>query len=143
MRFFADLDDAHEPVLRNYYTKSNSTKSRSCPDDFSYIRWHLQSVKKEYRFMITEVRNKVKKFLKETIEADEVRIVRIDKTDGGWIAEADVAAKNQYLAAIKPEYRVFEKEHYVVRLNAELEVSSYKLVSDGSREVQEVLNYGF
>lgn len=93
--------------------------------------------------MITEVRNKVTKFLKETIEADEVRIVRIDKTDGGWIAEADVAAKNQYLAAIKPEYRVFEKEHYVVRLNAELEVSSYKLVSDGSREVQEVLNYGF
>jgi hypothetical protein len=92
--------------------------------------------------MIAKVRDKVKRFLKETIEVDGIRIVRIDKVDGGWIAEADVAAKNQYLASIKPEYRVFEKEHYVVKLNVDLEVSSYKRVGD-NEVVEEVLTYGF
>ncbi len=93
--------------------------------------------------MIAKIRDKVKDFLKETIEVDGIRIVRIDKSDSGWVAEADVAAKNQYLASIKPEYQVFEREHYVVRLNADLEVSSYKRVSDSSKNVEEVLTYGF
>ena len=92
--------------------------------------------------MISTVRDKVKSFLKETIEAAGVRIVRVDKVDTGWIAEADVATKNQYLATIKPEYRVFEKEHYVVKLNLDLEVSSFKRVSE-SEEVVEGITYGF
>lgn len=87
--------------------------------------------------MISEVRDKVKKFLKETIEAQGIRIVTIDKVDGGWIAEAEVAEMNQYLASIKPEYRVFEKEHYIIKLNADLEVSSYKRgsISEEEKEV--------
>ena len=68
----------------------------------------------------------MKKFLKETFETEGIRIVTIDKIDDGWIAEAEVTEMNQFLASIKPEYRVFEKEHYVIKLNAELEVSSYK-----------------
>lgn len=76
--------------------------------------------------MISEVRDKVRKFLKETIEAEGIRIVTIDKANEGWVAEAEVAEINQYLASIKPEYRVFEKEHYIIKLNADLEVSSYK-----------------
>lgn len=76
--------------------------------------------------MISEVRDTVKKFLKETFETEGIRIVTIDKVDDGWIAEAEVTEINQYLASIKPEYRVFEKEHYVITLNAQLEVSSYK-----------------
>jgi hypothetical protein len=92
--------------------------------------------------MIAEVRDKVKNFLQEMIEVDGVRIVRVDKAEGGWVAEADVAAKNQYFAAIKPEYRVFDKEHYVVKLNADLEISSYKRVGD-QEVTQEAVNYGF
>ncbi len=76
--------------------------------------------------MITEIRDTVKKFLKETIEAEGIRIITIDKVDDGWVAEAEVAEINHYLASIKPEYRVFEKEHYVIKLNADLEISSYK-----------------
>ena len=87
--------------------------------------------------MISEVRDKVKKFLKETIEAQGIRIITIDKVDGGWVAEAEVAEMNQYLASIKPEYRVFEKEHYIIKLNADLEVSSYKRgsISEEEKEV--------
>lgn len=87
--------------------------------------------------MISEVRDKVKKFLKETIEAQGIRIITIDKVDSGWVAEAEVAEMNQYLASIKPEYRVFEKEHYIIKLNADLEVSSYKRgsISEEEKEV--------
>jgi len=76
--------------------------------------------------MLSEVRDKVKEFLRETIEAEGTRIIRIDKANGGWIAEAEVAEKNLYLASIRPEYRVYEKEHYIIRLNTDLEVFSYK-----------------
>lgn len=77
--------------------------------------------------MISAVRDSVNKFLKETIEVEGVRIVSIDKDDdGGWVVEAEVAEINQYLASIKPEYRVFEKEHYIIKLDDELEISSYK-----------------
>lgn len=76
--------------------------------------------------MIADVRDTVKKFLQETIEAKGVRIITILKVGDGWVAEAEVAERSQYLASIKPEYRVFEKEHYIVRVDSDLEVSSYK-----------------
>jgi hypothetical protein len=91
--------------------------------------------------MIAKVRNKVKIFLKETTDANEVRVVRVDKIESGWIAEAEVAAKNQFLASIKPEYRVFEKEHYVVKVGPDYEVSSYRRVN-AHEDVEEILSYG-
>jgi hypothetical protein len=91
--------------------------------------------------MIDKVRETVKSFLKDTIEGDGVRIIRVDKADSGWVAEADVAVKNLYLTSIKPEYRVFDKEHYVVKLNPNLEVSSYKRVTE-NEDAQEDVNYG-
>ena len=91
--------------------------------------------------MIAKVRNKVKIFLKETTDASEVRVVRVDKIEGGWIAEAEVAAKNQFLASIKPEYRIFEKEHYVVKVGDDYEVTSYRRVN-AYEDVEEILSYG-
>jgi hypothetical protein len=84
--------------------------------------------------MLAEVRDKVTKFLQETIDAEGIRIVTIDKEDGDWVAQAEVAEKNQYLASINPEYRVFEKEHYIVKLNANLEVFSYRRAGNGEEE---------
>ena len=92
--------------------------------------------------MISEVTDKVKEFLKETVDAKGISIIRIDPIGQDWIAEAEVAEKNQYLASIKPEYRVFEKERYLIKLNADLEVSSYKRLK-GSEEAQENAIYGF
>ncbi len=84
--------------------------------------------------MISRVRDKVKKFLKEMVDAEGIRIITIDKDDDGWVAEAEVAEMNQYLASIKPEYRVFDKEHYLVKLNADLEISSYKRLRNGEED---------
>ena len=76
--------------------------------------------------MISQVRDKVEKFLKETLGVEGIRIVTVEKDDGGWVVEAEVAVKNQYLAAVRPDYNVIEKELYIVKLDANLEVSSYK-----------------
>ncbi len=76
--------------------------------------------------MIAKVRDTVTEFLEKTLGAEAVRVVGINETAGGWIAEADVAEKNQYLASIQPNYRVIEKEHYIIKLNVNLEISSYK-----------------
>ncbi|MBA2680900.1 MAG: hypothetical protein H0U76_21205 [Ktedonobacteraceae bacterium] len=80
--------------------------------------------------MIADVRAKVKAFLQETIEAEAIRIISVERTDVGWIARAEVAEKSQYLASIHSEYRVFDKKHYIVVLNVDLDVSSYKQVSE-------------
>lgn len=85
--------------------------------------------------MIAEVKDKVKKFIKETIEPEgEIRVVTVEKDGDGWIAEAEVAERNQYLTSIKPEYRVFDKSHYIIKLNANLEVSSYKRGEKGEEQ---------
>ena len=84
--------------------------------------------------MISEVGDKVKEFLKKTLEAKGIRIIKVEKAHGGWVAEAEVAEKSQYLASINPEYRVFEKEHYIVKLNANLEVFSYRRAGNGEEE---------
>lgn len=84
--------------------------------------------------MISQVREKVKKFLKETLGAEGIRIVTVEKDNTGWVAEAEVAEVNQYLASIRPDYRVFEKELYIVKLNADLEVSSYKRKGESEEE---------
>lgn len=76
--------------------------------------------------MIPKVKDTVQRFLEKTLGAEAVRVVSVAETAGGWIAEADVAEKNQYLASIRANYRVIEKEHYIVRLNEKLEVISYK-----------------
>jgi hypothetical protein len=84
--------------------------------------------------MIAEVRETVTHFLQETIEARGVRVVSINQAEGGWIAEAEVADINQFLASINPDYRVFEKERYIIKLDAKLDVVSYKRVGDGEGE---------
>ena len=87
--------------------------------------------------MISEVRDKARKFLKETIGAEgEVRIVTVEKDGDGWIAEAEVAEKNQYLATVNPNYRVFDKRFYTIKLDNKLEVSSYKQ-GEGNDEEKE------
>ena len=85
--------------------------------------------------MINAVREKVKAFLRETLDAndlgEEVRIIGIEYADGEWIAEAEVVERDLTL----PGYRVFEKKHYIVILNDDLEVTSFKQVkNDRDRE---------
>ncbi len=80
--------------------------------------------------MINAVREKVKAFLRETLEeiGEEVRIISIENSDGGWTVEAEVIERDLTL----PRYRVFGKKHYIVKLTGDLVVSSYKQVKNES-----------
>lgn len=76
--------------------------------------------------LITTIREKAKKFLQDTLEIkdadEEIRIIGVNKANEDWIVEAEVVERNFAL----PGHRVFEKKQYVVKLNGELEISSYK-----------------
>jgi hypothetical protein len=80
--------------------------------------------------MMNVVREKVKRFLTETLEAEEIRVIGIDHANSVWTAEAEVLERNLTL----PSHRVFEKKRYVVKLTDDLEVSSYKQVKDKKEE---------
>jgi C4-type Zn-finger protein len=87
--------------------------------------------------MMNMIREKVKKFLKEALEAtedaEEIRVIGIEPIGNSWIAEAEVVERNRTL----PGYRVFEKKRYLVKLNGELEFSSYKQVKSKKTEEEE------
>ena len=83
--------------------------------------------------MVNVVREKVKRFLTETLEAAEIRVIGIEHANGVWTAEAEVLERNLAL----PSYRVFEKKRYVVKLTDDLEVSSYKQVKDSKDKKEE------
>lgn len=87
---------------------------------------------------INAVRDKTKKFLREALETkelgEEIKIVGIDKAEEGWVAQAEVAERNVTL----PGHAIFEKKYYVVKLDSELEVYSYKQVKSlGGEEGEE------
>lgn len=84
---------------------------------------------------INTVRDRVKKFLREALDAkemgEEIKVIGITRTEEGWTADAEVAERNATL----PGHAIFEKKYYVARLDSEGEVLSFKQVkSIGERE---------
>ena len=77
---------------------------------------------------INTIRDRTKKFLREALETkelgEEIKIIGIDKAEDGWVAQAEVAERNVTL----PGHAIFEKKYYVIKLDSELEVYSYKQV---------------
>lgn len=86
---------------------------------------------------INTIRDRVKKFLREALGAkelgEEIRIVGIDKTEDGWVAQAEVAEKNMAL----PGHAVFEKKYYIVKLDSDFEVFSFKQVKSIGEQEEE------
>ena len=78
--------------------------------------------------MINSIREKVKQGLRAAFETqasnEEIRVIGIEPQEDGWWAEAEVVEKNLSL----PSHRVFEKKNYVVKLNKDLEIVSFKQV---------------
>lgn len=76
--------------------------------------------------MINTVKEKVVQFLQDTLELKEggegVKIVGITKISNGWVAEAEVVERDRTL----PGHRVFKTEHYIVKLNKDLEPYSFR-----------------
>ncbi|GHO83153.1 gas vesicle protein GvpO [Dictyobacter formicarum] len=87
--------------------------------------------------MINAVKEKVLQFLQDTLEIKElgegVKIVGITKIGNGWVAEAEVVERERTL----PGHRVFKTEHYIVKLNKDLEAYSFRQANRSRPEEME------
>ena len=87
--------------------------------------------------MINKVREKVQQFLVEMLdlkdEGEGVRVIGISKSNGGWVAEAEVAEKNRRL----PGHRLFETKRYTVKLNSDQEVDAFEQVENKEDQEEE------
>lgn len=75
---------------------------------------------------IEEVQKKAGEFLKKTLSVKDARIVKAGKADDGWEAEVEVYEESSFIKSLGLPTRVHDRNFYVVKLNAELDVESYE-----------------
>jgi len=75
---------------------------------------------------IQKARETVVEFLKESLNVNEVRVIRVTKVDGGWDTEAEVYEESSFLKSLGLPTKVQDRNIYTVRLNDNLEVESYE-----------------
>ncbi|MGD0383731.1 MAG: hypothetical protein ABSA77_09430 [Thermoguttaceae bacterium] len=77
----------------------------------------------------TAVRNFLEKSLPDVNRVIITKVAKIETTDGGWEAEADVWLPNQTLQSLnfRTQRPVLDQEHYLVRLDNLLNILAYEL----------------
>lgn len=74
---------------------------------------------------IAQVGKTVSEFLKATLNAKDVKVVKVTKADEGWETEAEVYEESSFIKALGLNTRVQDRNFYEVKLNDSLEVESY------------------
>jgi hypothetical protein len=75
---------------------------------------------------IEEARKAVSDFLKRTIGAKDVKVIKIAKVSGGWEAEAEVYEESSFIKSLGLPTRVLDRNIYMLKLDDNLEVLSYE-----------------
>ena len=73
---------------------------------------------------IEEVREAVKNFVEKTLGTD-AKVIRITKSDDGWIGEAEIYEESSFIKSLGLPTRVQDKNTYEIKLTGNLEVISY------------------
>ncbi|MBU2540722.1 MAG: hypothetical protein KJ593_02370 [Candidatus Omnitrophica bacterium] len=76
--------------------------------------------------MIDNTRNAVVKFLKETLNVKDAKVIKAIKVPEGWEAEAEVYEESSFIKSLGLPTRVQDRNIYAVKLNDTLEVLSYE-----------------
>jgi len=76
---------------------------------------------------INEAGNVVGEFLKKTLGAREIKLIKTTKVDNLWEAEAEVYEESSFIKALGLPTRVRDRNIYLVKLNDGMEVESYEL----------------
>ena len=77
---------------------------------------------------IIDVKKTVVKFLKETIDCDDVTVIKIEKTNEVWKAVAEVYEDDSFLKSMNlPPKKV--RLFYSVRMDDKLEILSFERLS--------------
>ncbi len=74
---------------------------------------------------IVQVGKAVSEFLKATLNAKDVKVIKVTKTSEGWETEAEVYEESSFIKALGLSTKVQDKNFYEVKLNDSLEVESY------------------
>lgn len=75
---------------------------------------------------IAETGSVVVEFLKDALDVEQVKVIKVAKADGGWETEAEVYEENSFLKSVGLPTRVQDRNIYAVRLNDDLQVESYE-----------------
>lgn len=83
---------------------------------------------------ITDVNNTVIEFLRSTLGAKDVKIVRVLKRGAAWETEAEVYEESSFIKSLGLPTRVMDRNLYSVTLNENMEIESYKRKERGEQE---------
>ena len=73
---------------------------------------------------IEEVREAVKNFVEKTLGTD-AKVIRITKSDDGWMGEAEIYEESSFIKSLGLPTRVQDRNTYEIKLTDNLEVISY------------------
>lgn len=80
---------------------------------------------------IEEARMAIVDFLKKTLHAKEVKVIKEARMGDGWEAEAEVYEESSFIKSLGLPTRVLDRNIYEVRLDNNLEVQSYEQKEHG------------
>lgn len=75
---------------------------------------------------INDAGKAVGEFLKKTLGAKTVKMIKTAKVGDGWEAEAEVYEESSFIKSLGLPTRVRDRNIYLVKLNVGLEVESYE-----------------
>ena len=75
---------------------------------------------------INDAGKAVGEFLKKTLSANDIKLIRTTKVGDTWEAEAEVYEESSFIKSLGLPTRVRDRNVYLVRLNGVLEVESYE-----------------
>jgi len=73
-----------------------------------------------------ETKKAVIEFLKETLNAKDVKVLGVTRIVDEWEAKAEVYEESSFIKALGLSTRVQDRNIYVVKLDSNLEVQSYQ-----------------
>lgn len=75
---------------------------------------------------IEEVRRISAEFLKNTLNLEDVKVVKAARVDDGWEAEGEVYEESSFIKSLGLPTRVLDRNLYTVKLDDHLEVQSFE-----------------
>ena len=73
-----------------------------------------------------EARIAVSEFLKKTLNAKDVKVIKTAKVSDGWEAELEVYEESAFIKSLGLATRVQDRNTYAVKLDDSLDVESYE-----------------
>lgn len=84
---------------------------------------------------ISDIHNRVEEFLRSTLNARDVKIIKVARKGNIWETEAEVYEESTFIKALGLPSRVMDRNLYLVILDQNLEVESYKQKESKEEEV--------